>query len=46
MEVHVHGALAYAICALIMFSCIHTSLVLVASAIELLREFWTKLKNK
>jgi len=42
----VHGALAYAICSLIMFSCIYTSLALVTSAIEHLREFWTKLKEK
>ena len=42
----VHGELAYAICALIMVSCIYTSLALVTSAIEHLREFWTKLKEK
>lgn len=42
----VHGAIAYAICALIMYSCIHTSLVLVASAIELFKGIWTKLKKK
>ncbi len=42
----IRGMLAYAICALIMFSCIYTSLALVTSAIEHLREFWTKLKKK
>jgi branched-subunit amino acid permease len=42
----VHGALAYAICALIMVSCIYTSLAMVTSAIEYLREFLTKLKKK
>ena len=42
----IHGSLAYAVCALIMFSCIYTSLVLIASIIELLREFWAKLKKK
>jgi len=42
----VHGTLAYVICTLIMFSCIYTSLALIASIIELLREFWTKLKKE
>lgn len=42
----VHGVLAYAICALIMVSCIYTSLALVISAIEHLKEFLTKLKKK
>ena len=46
ITMEVHGALAYAICAFIMVSCIYTSLALVTSAIEHLKEFWTKLKDK
>ena len=42
----IHGVLAYAICALIVVSCIYTSLALITGAIEHLKEFWTKLKKK
>ena len=38
--------LSHAIYALVIISCIYTSLALVTSAIEHLREFWTKLKKK
>ena len=42
----IHGALAFAVCLLVVVSCIYASAIIIASIIDLLKDYFEKQKEK